>query len=141
LKLSLRFVIPLVLVLTALAYFVMPLVDKLTIQWFVKDLNLRATLVANTIDERLYGLVAANDTPGMSRFFARIAQDERVFAMGFCGTPEDKPVATSTLPGEINCANLRQFSDPTGRVLTEAQGPLLVSVKPVVPFGDTVGRI
>jgi trehalose 6-phosphate synthase len=141
LKLSLRFIIPLVLVLTALAYSVMPLVDKLTIQWFVRDLNLRATLVANTIDEQMYSLVAANDTPGIRRFFARITQDERLFAMGFCGTPEGKPVATTTLPREINCANLDSFSDPTGRVLSEAQGPLLISVKPIAPLGDTVGRI
>lgn len=140
-KLSLRFVIPLALVLTALAYFVMPLVDKLTVQWFVRDLNLRASLVANTIDEQMYSLVEANDTPGIRRYFARITQDERLFAMGYCGTPQGKPVATTTLPGEINCANLDGFSDPTGRVLTEAQGPLLISVKPVAPFGDTVGRI
>jgi len=119
----------------------MPLVDKLTIQWFVRDLNLRATLVANTIDEPLYNLVAANDTPGIRRFFARITQDERLFAMAFCGTPQGKPVATGPLPGEISCANLDGFSDPTGRVLTEAQGPLLISVKPIAPFGDTAGKI
>jgi len=53
LRLSLRFVVPLVLVLTALAYMVMPLVDKLTVQWFVKDLNLRTNLVANAVDEPL----------------------------------------------------------------------------------------
>jgi trehalose 6-phosphate synthase len=141
LKLSLRFIIPLVLVLTALAYSVMPLVDKLTLQWFVRDLNLRATLVANTIDEQMYHLVAASDTPGIRRFFTRITQDERLFAMAFCGTPQGKPVATTTLPSEINCGNLDSFSDPTGRVLSEAQGPLLISVKPVAPFGDTVGRI
>jgi trehalose 6-phosphate synthase len=141
LRLSLRFIVPLVLVLTALAYSVMPLVDKLTLQWFVRDLNLRASLVGNTIDEPLYSLVIANDTPGIRRFFARITQDERLFAMGFCGTPTGKPVATTTLPSEINCANLDSFSDPTGRVLTEAQGPLLISVKPVAPFGNAVGRL
>ncbi len=35
--LSLRFIIPLVLVLAALAYGVVPLVDKLTLKWFVRD--------------------------------------------------------------------------------------------------------
>jgi trehalose 6-phosphate synthase len=119
----------------------MPLVDKLTVQWFVRDLNLRATLVANTIDEQMYTLVAANDTPGIRRFFARITQDERLFAMAFCGTANGKPIAMGPLPGEISCANLDSFSDPTGRVLTEAQGPLLISVKPIAPFGDTAGRI
>ncbi len=141
LRLSLRFVVPLVLVLTALAYAVMPLVDKLTVQWFVKDLNLRSALVANTIDEPMYALVAANDTVGIRRFFARITQDERLFALGFCGTGNGKLIATPTLPREINCRNLEQFSKPAGQILTEAQGPLLVSVRPVAPLGDTVGTL
>jgi trehalose 6-phosphate synthase len=119
----------------------MPLVDKLTVQWFVKDLNLRSNLVANAVDEPLYTLVTANDTPGIQRFFARITQDERLFAMGFCATAQEKPIATPTLPAEINCANLDMFSEPAGRLLTEAQGPLLVSVRPVAALGDTIGRI
>jgi trehalose 6-phosphate synthase len=130
-----------VLVLTALAYMVMPLVDKLTVQWFVKDLNLRSNLVANTVDEPLYGLVVSSDTAGILRFFAKITQDERLFAMGFCATPAAKPIATPTLPREINCGNLASFSKPEGQLLTEAQGPLLISVKPVAPLGDTVGSI
>src|SRR6185503_2397603 len=134
-------VVPLVLVLTALAYMVMPLVDKLTVQWFVKDLNLRSNLVANAVDEPLYGLAVSNDTSGILRFFAKITQDERLFAMGFCATPVAKPIATPSLPHEINCGNLATFSKPTGQLLTEAQGPLLISVKPVAPLGDTIGSI
>jgi trehalose 6-phosphate synthase len=130
-----------VLVLTALAYAMMPLVDKLTVQWFVKDLNLRSNLVANAVDEPLYSLVIANDTPGIRRFFARITQDERLFAIGFCGSPRGKAIATPTLPKEIKCSNLDQFTGPSGKVLTEAQGPLLVSTKPIAPLGDTVGTI
>ena len=30
-----------------------PLVDRLTFQWFVKDLDLRASLIANTVEEPL----------------------------------------------------------------------------------------
>jgi trehalose 6-phosphate synthase len=141
LRLSLRFVVPLVLVLTAFAYAVMPLVDKLTVQWFVKDLNLRSALVANTVDEPLYGLAISGDTAGMRRFFARITQDERLFAMGFCGVADKRLVATPTLPREINCTNLDSLSAPTGHILNEAQGPLLVSVKPIAPLGDTVGSL
>ena len=44
-RLSLRFLLPLALVLAALAYAVIPLVDSLTLKWFVKDLEIRAELV------------------------------------------------------------------------------------------------
>jgi trehalose 6-phosphate synthase len=141
LRLSLRFIVPLVLVLAALAYSVMPLVDKLTLRWFVKDLNLRASLVSNSIDGPLESLALANDSAGIRRFFARITQDERLFAMGFCPSGGTKPIATPTLPSEIECANLEWFAEPANQILRQAHGPLLVSVLPVGPPGASVGRI
>ena len=42
--LSLRFVVPLALALAAIAYAVVPLVDRLTFQWFVRDLDTRGAL-------------------------------------------------------------------------------------------------
>src|SRR5687768_13619551 len=132
-RLSLRFVIPLVLVLAALAYSVMPLVDKLTVRWFVRDLNLRANLVANTIDGPLQALVAANDTPAIKRFFSRIGQDERMYAIGVCTGDSNEPIATETLPAEIACSNLHEFSNPAGSLISLARGSLLVSVHPLSP--------
>lgn len=133
-RLSLRFIIPLVLVLAALAYSVMPLVDKLTVRWFVRDLNLRANLVANTIDGPLLALVAANDTPAIRRFFSRITQDERMYAIGVCPDASNEPIATETLPPEITCANLITYSDPGGTLISLARGSLLVSVHPLTPI-------
>ena len=46
--LSLRFVVPLALALAAIAYAVVPLVDRLTFQWFVRDLDSRGQLIAQT---------------------------------------------------------------------------------------------
>jgi trehalose 6-phosphate synthase len=149
-RLSLRFIIPLVLVLAALAYSVMPLVDKLTVRWFVRDLNLRANLVANSIDGHLQSLVAANDTPAIRRFFSRILQDERMYAIGVCAETISEPIATETLPAEIGCSNLDEFSDPAGKLISATRGSLLVSVHsltpltpspPLTPVGDTVSDI
>ena len=44
-RLSLRFVIPLAIALGAIAYGVVPLVDELTLKWFVRDLDIRRNLV------------------------------------------------------------------------------------------------
>ncbi|MFL5564152.1 MAG: trehalose-6-phosphate synthase [Gemmatimonadaceae bacterium] len=140
-RLSLRFIVPLVLVLAALAYSVMPLVDRLTFRWFGNDLRLRSVLVANTIDEPLRTLIQANDAPGMRRFFARIAQDERIFALGFCPVQKTTAIATPTFPRKIKCAELNKFSAPADQILNEAQGPLLVSVMPVAAAGETLGSI
>jgi antibiotic biosynthesis monooxygenase (ABM) superfamily enzyme len=57
LRLSLRFVIPLAVALAVLAYSLVPLVDKLTLHWFVKDLDIRSELIANTLDQPLSQLL------------------------------------------------------------------------------------
>ena len=46
--LSLRFVVPLALALAAIAYAVVPLVDRFTFQWFVRDLDARGAVIAKT---------------------------------------------------------------------------------------------
>jgi len=40
LRLSLRFIIPLTLALAAIAYAVVPLVDRLTLRWFARDMDM-----------------------------------------------------------------------------------------------------
>jgi trehalose 6-phosphate synthase len=140
-RLSLRFVIPLLVVLGLLASAAMPLVDRLTFRWFVRDLDLRASLVARTIDAPLESLVATNDVPGMRRFFARITQDERLFAIGYCASPLARPIGTPTMPGTISCGDLDRYAGPSGHVVREARGPLLISVRPLEGDGVTVGRI
>jgi trehalose 6-phosphate synthase len=127
-------------VLAALAYSVMPLVDKLTQKWFVRDLNLRASLVANSIDGPLTSLALTNDSTGIRRFFARITQDERLFAIGYCPVGGNKPISTPTLPREIDCADLDYYTNPANQILTQAEGPLLVSVVPVGPSEAPLGR-
>src|SRR5687767_387373 len=116
----------------------MPLVDKLTVRWFVRDLNLRANLVANTIDGPLQALVAAKDTAAVHRFFSRITQDERMYAIGVCPGDGNEPIATESLPAEIACSNLEEFSNPDGSLISLARGSLLVSVHPLSPITPAV---
>src|SRR6266699_323443 len=103
-RLSLRFIIPLFLALGALAYAVVPLVDKLALQWFERDLDLRATLIASTVQEPLRDLIRAGNRTRLLQFFTRISQDERLYAVGFCPMGLGEPIATPTLPAEIRRA-------------------------------------
>jgi trehalose 6-phosphate synthase len=142
-RLSLRFVIPLLLALAALGWAVVPLVDNLTLRWFVRDLDIRASLVANTVQEPMQDLLRAGNRTRMLQFFTRITQDERLFAVGFCpaGSPPADPVATPTLPSEISCAALGRFSGPAGHLLSGAHGPVLVSVRPLESEGVAAGNL
>src|SRR5439155_23114035 len=136
-RLSLRFLIPLLLALGAFAYAVVPLVDQLTLRWFVRDLDGRASLIANTVQD----LVRAANRARMLQVFTRITRDERLYAMAFCQSAGAQPVATPTLPSAIRCSNLDRFSGSSGHLLQRAEGPLLVSVRPLEAEGAPAGNL
>jgi trehalose 6-phosphate synthase len=140
-KLSLRFVVPLILVLALLASAAMPLVDRLTFRWFVKDLDLRANLIANTVEESVRHLVAANDTVGLGALFSRITQDERLYAVGVCTGGTDRPQGTTTMPSGIRCDALSAYLDPSGHVVADPHGPLLISARPLRMGADLPGAL
>ncbi|HEY3219796.1 MAG TPA: trehalose-6-phosphate synthase, partial [Gemmatimonadales bacterium] len=130
-RLSLRFVVPLLLALGMFAYAVVPLVDKLTLKWFVRDLDIRANLIANTVEEPLQDLLQSGNRRRITQFFTRITQDERLFAVGFCPADGGEPIATPTLPREVTCAGLEKRAEPASDLMQTVKGPVLVSIRPV----------
>jgi trehalose 6-phosphate synthase len=132
-RLSLRFLIPLILALAMFAYAAVPLVERLMLRWSVRDLDIRASLIANTVQEPLHELVRTGNPERLLQFFNRITQDERLLAIGYCASPESQIVATPTLPAEIGCSKLEGFEESSGQVLKGSLSPILVSVKPLGP--------
>ena len=132
-RLSLRFVLPLLLVLAVLAYAVMPLVDQLTLRWFVRDLDIRASLIANAIAEPLQTRMKPDASQSLAAYFERITQDERLYALGFCTDREAIVVGSALLPSEIRCGNLGHFEVEGGRVIDAGAGALHVSIRPLAP--------
>ena len=139
-RLSLRFVLPLMLVLAGIAYGVTPLVDRLTLSWFVNDLNSRSSLIANTIQEPLVELLTAGKRIKILEYFNRITQDERLFAVGYCATPESRILATRSLPVEIRCSELNRWKG-ADHLLPSAKGPLHVTVRPMPTEAEPEGRL
>jgi len=130
-RISLRFVVPLILALLLVAYGVVPLVDRLTLRWFVRDMDIRAELIVNTIQEPLDNLVAVGSKYKAVAFFSRIIQDERLFSMGLCLSPSGPLWATPTQPSDIRCDELDRWSQPDSHLLESNKGPLHVTVKPM----------
>lgn len=129
-RLSLRFVLPLLVVLAAFAYAVAPLVDRVTLSWYVRDMDIRADLIANTIQEPLEEQLAAGKRAKITEFFLRITQDERLYAIGYCATPESTPITGRALPPEIKCDDLARWKAP-GSLLHSPHGLLHVAVRPM----------
>src|SRR5688572_21606005 len=135
--LSLRFVVPLALALAAIAYAVVPLVDRLTFQWFVRDLDTRGALIAKTAQEPLAELVnepqAAREK--VLRYFDRIIQDQRIYALGYCDRAGRLAYATAAFPPEVRCTT-SQATAERNWVLELPDGPLHVSANRIAAADD-----
>ena len=142
-RLSLRFIIPLLVVLAGIAYALVPLVDSLTVRWFTRDLDVRANLVATTVEDAISENVFNGNTTRIRQLFAKVTQDERLFAMGYCSAPTVAPIATVSLPPALRCDSLARFTagDPSTHVLPSRRGPLLVSVRPITVAGIDGGEL
>ena len=66
-RLSLRFLVPLLLALSLFAWAAVPLSDALMTRWFVRDLEIRSTLIAATIQAQLDDLPDGGRMRGSSR--------------------------------------------------------------------------
>jgi alpha,alpha-trehalose-phosphate synthase [UDP-forming] len=141
--LSLRFVVPLALALAAIAYAVVPLVDRLTFQWFVRDLETRGALIAKTAQEPLAELVSEPDDAKekVLRYFERIIQDQRIYALGYCDRAGRLAYATAAFPEAIRCTT-SEADKERNWVLPLADGPLHVSANRIAGAdGDSFGEL
>jgi len=140
-RLSLRFILPLALVLGLMAYAVVPLVDGLTLQWFIRDLDIRAALVANTMQEPLQEYLHNGSRSKTIAYFTKITQDERLFAIAFCDQGDAPMMATKTFPKAVTCRDLDRFADPQQHILATERGPLHVSVQTIAGEDAVMGRL
>jgi trehalose 6-phosphate synthase len=132
-RLTLRFLVPLLVAIGAFAYVAVPLADALMLRWFVRDLDIRSSLITTTVQEPLAELVAAKSKPKITAFFNRMLQDERLFAMGLCLTGQAEPIATPNFPRELGCAVLPINKRDALPLLHSARGLLHVAVRPLKP--------
>jgi trehalose 6-phosphate synthase len=130
-RLSLRFLIPLLVALALFAYAAVPLVDTLTTRWFVRDLDMRSTLIANTVQEQVEEMLKANSPLRILTYFQRLTNDERLYAVGLCIAGQGTPIATGAFPGEIKCGALAPYRTTGEHLLRTAKGVVHVAVRPL----------
>jgi trehalose 6-phosphate synthase len=140
--LSLRFVVPLALALAAIAYAVVPLVDRFTFQWFVRDLDARGAVIAKTAQEPLVELLREprGAKARVQRYFDRILQGERVYALGFCDHAGKLAFATAGFPAAVRCSQA-ESTEERNSVLQLANGPLHVSMNPIAADNAVLGTL
>jgi trehalose-6-phosphate synthase len=129
-RLSLRFLIPLLMALGVFAYAAVPLVDTLMTRWFVRDLDMRAQLIANAVQDPLVQMIESGSPGRIARYLARLTQDERIYAVGLCLPETTQAIATPDFPEALACDQLSSFTrSESPQLLRTPRGPLHVAVK------------
>jgi trehalose 6-phosphate synthase len=140
LRLSFRFLVPLALVLFLVAYAVTPVVEGLMRQWHMRDLDIRATLVGNSLQESLYEVLGVGGDPARtSARLANLIRDERLYGVAVCNETGERIVASSGFPEDIPCA---RPSQPDSSYLRETpQGPLHVATRDLIHDGRAFASV
>ena len=130
-RLALRFIVPLVLVLALLALALVPLVDALTLRWWVNDLEIRSRLVANTMQEQLVDFVRDGNGARVRQLFRRAMEDERLYALAYCNVDGQIVYRTPTYPLDLGCSEIKG-TGPDAHVLRQfPPAPLHVTWFPI----------
>ncbi|MGE5622898.1 MAG: trehalose-6-phosphate synthase, partial [Bacillota bacterium] len=141
LRLSLRFVLPLAMVLGLSAYVVVPLVDDLTLRWFIRDLDTRSQSLANALQDPLQEYVPAGAEKKITQLFDRAMRDERLYAIAFCGPDGALLYKTATYPKSLGCRLEKESDGKRQSLVRLPEGALHVSVSPVENEGRFLGNL
>src|ERR1051326_1893793 len=129
--------------MAAIAYAVVPLVDRLTFQWFVRDLDARGALITQTAQEPLADLLREPRVAKtrVTRYFDRIMTGERIYALGYCDRAGKLQVSTLAFPRAVRCPQQGESPEARSYVLTLPDGPLHVSINPLSADGAAYGHL
>lgn len=141
-RLSLRFIVPLTIVLGIAAYSVVPLVDALTLKWFSRDLDMRTNLIGNSVQETIVTFLQQNSGGKISKLFNRMIQDERLYALALCDPAQKLQFKTQTFPEKISCNDFADVNMTSkSKLVNLPQGPLHVAFYPIQDEGKLLGNL
>jgi trehalose-6-phosphate synthase len=104
LKLSLRFVLPLLLAVGLLAYLSVPLIDQLTLRWFMSDLDQRAQAIAATVVGPLREAQLQGDVPRIASMLNAASTDAKLQSAALCDAQGAVVARSSLFPGGLRCS-------------------------------------
>ncbi|MBV8803763.1 MAG: hypothetical protein JO042_01925, partial [Sinobacteraceae bacterium] len=126
-SITLRFVLPLALASAVVAYFAMPHIDEMLAEWFRGDIELRASLVESSMEERLADLVSHHDKTGVRKYLSRVAVDKRITAILVCDADGTLFYRTAPTSPEISCGLKATPSPGTSQIIRLASGAVHVA--------------
>lgn len=129
------------MILGLFAYVVVPLMDNLTLRWFVKDLDARSQLLASALQEPLQEYVPQKSKKRITQLFDRAIQDERLYALGFCDNNGVLLYKTATYPDSLGCWKDLNHDGVRQSLIHLPQGSVHVADSVLMQDATPLGRL
>ncbi|GAA4025651.1 trehalose-6-phosphate synthase [Actimicrobium antarcticum] len=140
-RLSLRFILPLILVLGLGAYLVVPLMDALTLRWSLRDLDTRSRVLAAALQEPLADYANDKSTTRIRQLFNRAIDDDRLYALAFCNTDDVIIASTASYPEALGCRNTGSGDALRQPLVRLPQGPIHVAESLLTGDAKPLGKL
>jgi trehalose-6-phosphate synthase len=141
-RLSLRFILPLALVVGLFAYAVVPLVDGMTQRWFVRDLDARSQMLAGALQDPLLDYLPQGAQKKIAQLFDRsVQQDGRLLAVGLCDSNGAMIHKTAMFPVALRCPTMPANTEPHQLVMELPQGSVHVTESPLILESQYLGNL
>ena len=121
-----RFILPVALASVVVAYFGLPYIDRLLAEWFRGDLELRAQLVMQSIDEPVAELLERKDRSRLKVYLSKMTADQRLLAIQLCTPDGTLIMQTDRTPGSLTCDMAPDGKGPH-RIAQLASGSVQIS--------------
>ena len=116
-----------------------PLASIMVEEWSQRDIELRSQLVFRSIRDQVASGIAAKPDFDPLPFFERLAEDERILALGFCTSQGQLRYATKLLPKPVTCGSLK-LDKETFKIVTDAGRRIHVGAFPITT-GTVTGHL
>ena len=140
-RLQLRFLVPLLLTLALAAYVAVPVVDRLTVRWFSRDLVLRGELLTNALSDSISSAVTDPEGARLKALFDRAVRNERLVAIGLCTRDDKLLLRTDNYPPTLECKAAREVAEGQAPVMQIPGGPVQVGAHEVVGDNGPIAEL
>jgi len=130
-RLALRYVLPVTAAVSVLALLGVPYLERLLAGWFRADVQLRAQLVMNSIEQPLGELLQAGSYARARDYLVRVTDDERLMGIVVCGDLGERVMQTAEVPGIVACSPENAIADADA-LLHSPEGPIQISRFPLL---------
>jgi trehalose-6-phosphate synthase len=128
----LRYVLAAFVMLAAAIFSIAPFTSTFVEQWARRDVELRSTLVFNSVRDELANLLAADASARIDNLFGRLALDGRLLAVGFCDRKGVLLYRSQIMPANFSCEKVARTASASFSAIVSDQRSLLVGSFPIV---------